>query len=72
MTKLGQTMKNEKQILIKKKAACKTQSFYILLASLLITIALLTVVSIYCCLLKYRAIHEHLLLFHLANNKLKI
>ena len=38
-----------------KKATCKTQNFYILLAFLLITIALLIAVSIYCYLIKYRA-----------------
>ena len=38
-----------------KKATCKTQNFYILLAFLLITIALLIVVSIYCYLIKYLA-----------------
>ena len=37
-----------------KKATCKTQSFYILLAFLLITIALLIAVSICCYLIKYR------------------
>ena len=31
-----------------KKVACKTQNFYILLAFLLITLALLIVVTIYC------------------------
>ena len=31
-----------------KKVTCKTQNFYLLLAVLLITIALLTVVCIYC------------------------
>ena len=36
-----------------KKATCKTQNFYILLAFLLITILLLTAVSIYCYLIKY-------------------
>ena len=36
-----------------KKASCKTQIFYILLAFLLITIALLIAVSIYCYLIKY-------------------
>ena len=36
-----------------KKATCKMQNFYILLAFLLITIALLIAVSIYCCLTKY-------------------
>ena len=38
-----------------KKATCKTQKFYILLAFLVITIALLTAISIYCYLIKYRA-----------------
>ena len=38
-----------------KKATCKTQNFYILLAFLLITIALLIAVSIYFYLIKYRA-----------------
>ena len=36
------------------KRNCKMQNFYILLAFLLITIALLIVVSIYCYLIKYR------------------
>ena len=36
-----------------KNVACKTQNFYILLAFLLITIALLIGVSIYCYLIKY-------------------
>ena len=35
------------------KTNCKMQNFYILLAFLLITIALLIAVSIYCCLIKY-------------------
>ena len=52
-----------------EKAACKTQNFYILLAFLLITIALLIAVSIYCYLIKYRAKQKHLLPFH--NTKLK-
>ena len=38
-----------------KKATCKMQNFYILHAFLLITIALLIAVSIYCYLIKYRA-----------------
>ena len=38
-----------------KKATCKMQNFYILLAFLLIVIALLIVVSIYFYLIKYRA-----------------
>ena len=36
-----------------KKLSCKTQSFYILLAFSLITIALLITVSIYCYLINY-------------------
>ena len=36
-----------------KKGTCKTQNFYTLLAFLLITIALLAAVSIYCYLIKY-------------------
>ena len=48
----------------KKKVTCKTKNFYVLLALLLITIALLIAVSIYCYLIKYRAKQEHLLPFH--------
>ena len=52
-----------------KKATCKTQNFYILLAFLLITIALLIAVSVYCYLIKDRA--KQLLLFHCTNNELR-
>ena len=38
-----------------RRATCKTQNFYILLAFLSITIALLIAVSIYCYLKKYQA-----------------
>ena len=54
-----------------KKATCKTQNFYILLAFLLISIALLIAVSIYCCLIKYRPKQKHLLPFHNTNNELR-
>ena len=54
-----------------KKATCKKQNFYILLAFLLITIALLIAVSIYCYLIKYQAKQKHLLPFHVTNNELK-
>ena len=47
------------------------QNFYILLAFLLITIALLIAVSIYCYLRKYRAKQKHLLPFNFTNNKSK-
>ena len=45
--------------------------FYILLAFLLIIIALLIAVSIYCYLVKYQAKQKHLLPFHNTNNELK-
>ena len=54
-----------------KEATCKMQKFYILLAFLLITIALLIAVSIYCYLIKYQAKQKHLLPFYNPNNKLK-
>ena len=61
---------NEKETNFKKKKKknCKTQNFYILLAFLLITIALLIAVSIYCYLIKYQ--RKHLLPCHNTNNKL--
>ena len=48
---------------------CKTQSFYILLTFLLITITLLIDLSIYCYLIKYQGKQKHLLPFH--DTKLK-
>ena len=54
-----------------RKAAFKTQNFYILLAFLLITVALLIVASISCYLIKYRAKQKRLLPFHVTNNELK-
>ena len=54
-----------------KKATFKTQSFYILLAFLLITIALLKALSVYCYMTNYRVKQKHLLPFHFTNNKLK-
>ena len=50
------------------KATCKTQTFYILFVFLLITVALLIAVSIYCDVIKYRAKRKH---FRDTNNKLK-
>ena len=38
-----------------KKSTCKTQNFYILLAFLLLTVALLIALSNCCCLIKYQA-----------------
>ena len=54
-----------------KKATCKTQNFYILLAVLLIIIAFLIAVSIYCYLIKYLTRQKYLLPFHVKINKLK-
>ena len=53
-----------------RKATCKTQNFYVVLAFLLITITLIAV-SIYCYLIKYQAKQKCLLPFHSTNNKLK-
>ena len=55
----------------KEEVTCKTQNLYILLAFLLITIALLVAVSIYCYLIIYQAKQKFLLPFHVTNNKLK-
>ena len=49
-----------------KKVTCKTQNFYILFEFLLITIALLITVSIYCYMIKYQA--KHLLPFYGIKN----
>ena len=50
---------------------CKTKNFCISLAFLLITIALLIAVSIYCHLIKYKAKQKYLLPFYVINNELK-
>ena len=52
-----------------KKAICKMQKFYILVAFLLITLALLIAVSIYCYLIKYQAKQKHLLPFQFTIKK---
>ena len=54
-----------------KKATCKRQNFSILLTFVLITIALLIGISIYCYLAKYRAKQKHLLPFNDTNTKLR-
>ena len=55
----------------KKKASCKIQNFYVLVAFLLITIASFIAISIQCYLLKYQAKQKRLLPLHVTNNKLK-
>ena len=62
---------NEEMNFNEKKVACKTQNFYILLAFLLITIALLIAISIYCYLIKYQRKQNHLLPFHSKDDELK-
>ena len=52
-----------------KIITCKTQSFYILPAFLLITIALLIPVSINCYMIKYRTKQENWLPFYITNNE---
>ena len=54
-----------------KNITRKTKKFYISLAFLSITIALLIDVSIFRYLIKYGAKQKHVLLFHVANNELK-
>ena len=54
-----------------KNVTFRTQNLYNLLAFLLITIALLRAVSIYCCLIKQQRRQKHLLPFHNRNNELK-
>ena len=54
-----------------KKATCKRKNFYILLAFLLISVALLIAVSIYCNLIKYRSKQKLLLPFHDTNNEFR-
>ena len=53
----------------KKKVTCKTKNLYILLAFILVTIALLAVVDIHPCFLKYQA--KHFFPFHFTNDKLE-
>ena len=53
-----------------KKATYKTQNFYVLRAFLLITMALLIAVCIYCYFIKYPAKQKHLLPFYDANSEL--
>ena len=62
---------NEQTNTIPKNKICETKSFYILLAFLLITTALLIAVRIYCYLMKYKAKQKHLLPFYVTNNELK-
>ena len=55
-----------------KKPTLKTRNFYILLAVLCITIALLIAASINCYLRKYQQKKtKHLSTFYVTNNKLK-
>ena len=55
-----------------RKTTCKTKNLYILLPFLLITIALLVDVSIYCYQIKCRAKQKHLLPYHGSSKFRKI
>ena len=52
-----------KQVLM-KKVTCKTRHFYSLLTFLLLNIALIIAVSIYCYPIKYRTKQNHLSPYH--------
>ena len=67
--KLQTQQKQFQQILTTKKQPVK-QKIFAFFSFLLITIALLIVISIYYHLIKYQA--KHLLPFHVTNNKLII
>ena len=54
-----------------RKATCKMQDFYILLTFSLISIALLIALRIYCYLIKYQGMQNHLLSFYFTSNRLK-
>ena len=49
----------------------ETKNFYVLLAFLSITFAILIAIRIYFCLVKYKAKQKHLFLYYVRNNKLK-
>ena len=63
------SQKEDERNFNEKKGTCNMQNFYILLSFLLITIALLIAVTIYCYLIKDRA--KQLLSFHHTNNELR-
>ena len=67
--KLQIQQKQFKEILMKEKVICKAKNLYVSLCFLLITVALMIAVSIYCYLIKYRAKQKHLLPYHVKNNK---
>ena len=54
-----------------KNTTYERQVLFILLTVLLITIAILIVVSNYCYVIKYQAKQKHILPFHVTYNKLK-
>ena len=62
----------KKTKIIPNNKICETKSFHISLGFLLITMALLIAVIIYCYLIKYTAKQKHLLSFNATNNELII
>ena len=71
MKLLKKKQKQLQQILLQRDEICKTKNFYILLAFLLITLALLIDVSIHCYLIKYKTKQKRLLPFYVTNKELK-
>ena len=61
--------KTVRTLFSEKNQSVKHKKFYILLSFLLISIALLIAVSIFCCFIEYWAKQKNLLPFHDANNK---
>ena len=59
------------QILMNKYIICKTQTFYILLTFLLITMALLIAVSIYCYRINNKQSKNIYYFYHVTNNELR-
>ena len=70
MKLLKKKQKQLQQILMKKMQSVKQKISIFYLALLLITIALLMAVSIYCYLIQYRVKQKHLLPFRITNCKL--
>ena len=68
----GRNKNRNDPFLMKNNAIGKTKSSCILFAFLLIAIALLIAVSIYCYLIKYQANQKHLLPYYVTNKKLTI
>ena len=70
MKLLKKKQKQLQQVLMKKMQSAR-QKISILIGFLLVTIALLMAVSIYCYLIKYKTKQKHSLPFNVTNTELK-